>query len=413
LTLSDFPPSAPVIAIVEVTPSTSANADMLAVMQAILPDVVAVEYEDLAPWPRVGPKRAYKISVWTRLAATSTSATAGDSGSASASSPSPARYLRIAIDESISPSGSVGERGSFALFDLLLRGGIGIAVALLIASWISKPLTRLAASADATLPSGELKPGAERLNLDREPTEIAHTLAAIERMRARIGAMVSERTTMLTALAHDLRTPLTRLTLRLALSKDDRLREDATGDVQKMQSLITRTLDFIRSADPGAGARTTERADLREVIANLIAGLPQDDARRIVVDGLDDSVFVAASEWSMERVMSNLVENALKYSPPSSAVLISLVKSADRDDSVTLRVRDHGPGVPREALARLSEPFYRVDEARDIDAGGSGLGLSIVDNIIRRINGGERAWQIENHPDGGLVVSIQLPRAAE
>jgi signal transduction histidine kinase len=219
---------------------------------------------------------------------------------------------------------------------------------------------------------------------------------------------------MLTALAHDLRTPLTRLMLRLELSTDDKLRADGVRDLAKMQTLISRTLDFIRSADfgkhesnhDGNNDAATKRADVSTALTSVIAALPHEDAARIEVHGEVGAVCVVnMSAWSLERVLSNLIENALKYSPSDSAVVVSM-----SDDGVMARlsIRDHGAGVPEEALARLLEPFYRVDTARNMDEGGAGLGLSIVDNIVRAAKG---EIDIRNHEEGGLVVTIDLPVA--
>jgi signal transduction histidine kinase len=292
--------------------------------------------------------------------------------------------------------------GAFATLDLVLRVAVGVGLALVIMGWISKPLSRLAESADATLPNGEIRPGAVPFAASEAPTEIAHTLAAFDRMRGRIGAMVSERTTMLTALAHDLRTPITRLMLRLELSKDEKLRTEAYRDCEKMQQLISRTLDFIRSSEKGA---TLGLLTLDVLIAQVVATLAADEQQRCVLDLPAGEVLVYANAWGLERAIANVIDNALKYSPPTSLVNVSLTASEGR---VNITVADLGPGVPEDLLPRLREPFFRVDSARNLDEGGAGLGLSIVDNLVK-LYGGDVV--INNRANGGLAVTISLAMA--
>jgi signal transduction histidine kinase len=247
-----------------------------------------------------------------------------------------------------------------------------------------------------------MRPGSARVDPNDAPTEIAHTLAAFDRMRVRIGAMVAERTTMLTALAHDLRTPITRLMLRLELSKDEKLRDEAYRDCEKMQHLISRTLDFIRSSEQGASLGVL---NLNNVVAQVLAALPAEEAQRCAVDMPAESANVYANEWGVERAIANVIDNALKYSPAGSAVEISVLANPN---TVSVVVKDLGPGVPAELISKLREPFFRVDTARNIDEGGAGLGLSIVDNLIR-LYGGEIV--IENREGGGLSVTINLSNA--
>ncbi|MBI3715700.1 MAG: HAMP domain-containing protein [Betaproteobacteria bacterium] len=277
--------------------------------------------------------------------------------------------------------------------DLLMRGLIGLALALLIIHWVVKPLSGLAAAADAIAGDGN----AARPVPVQGPVEIAATLAAFERMRLRIHGMVQQRTTMLTALAHDLRTPITRLMLRLELSSDEHLKAKAVRDCEKMQALITSTLDFIRSLDTaGVGDAISVKSAVHAAISGLGAGA----AERVEVYGED--VQVRGSRWNLERALANLIDNAVKYGGSAQ------VNIAESDGHALVAVRDHGPGVPEHLLGRLREPFFRVDEARGVDSGGAGLGLSIVDNLVGAIGGSMR---IENHPGGGLLVELRLHKA--
>jgi signal transduction histidine kinase len=371
-------------------PPEQGDAELLAKMRETVPEVQQVIYEEKNEGLIAVPNQPYALAVWTQL---------GNENNSGA-----ARYLKTVIDK------SVDAHRPFALFpvyELLLRGGIGVLLALLITGWIVKPLARLAEAADDTLPSGDTKSGVSLIQAKQEPIEIAHALAAFERMRRRISSMVVERTTMLTALAHDLRTPITRMMLRLELSSDARLRDDAVRDLTKMQTLIARTLDFLRSAEQG---QHIGKIDLRSAIEAALASLGSDAVAHTVVRG--ETAQIMANGWGVERMIANVLDNALKYGSRAN------VEIMQDDKYAKVTITDHGGGVPEASLARLKEPFYRVDAARNLDEGGAGLGMSIVDNLVRAY-GGE--WSIRNASAAetnhrgdsalGLIVEIRLPIA--
>ncbi len=377
--------------VTKTAPPTSSDADLLVKMREIAPDLEQVVYEETGGALAGGPNRPYELTAWSKLATRESGVTI---------------YLKtIAIQSSHRRLPIV----VFPISELLLRGGIGLLLALLITSWIAKPLARLAEAADDTLPNGDVRRGVAPIQTDKQPTEIAHTLAAFERMRGRISTMVVERTTMLTALAHDLRTPITRLMLRLELSSDARLREDAVRDLTKMQTMIARTLDFLRSAEQG---QHISKTDLHTAIDAAVTSLGTDAAARVIVRDIDTqhAAPIMANSWGIERMLANVIDNALKYGEHA------IVEISSDDSHATISITDNGKGVPTESLARLKEPFYRVDSSRNLDDGGAGLGLSIVDNLVRTY-GGE--WTIKNviHEDNankenipsGLIVEIRLP----
>jgi signal transduction histidine kinase len=371
-------------------PPEQGDAELLAKIRETIPEVQQVIYEEKSTWLIVGPNPPYELAVWTKLGNIENSSGA-------------ARYLKTMVDK---PADAHRPFIIFPVYELLLRGGIGVLLALLITSWIVKPLARLAEAADDTLPSGDTKSGVPLIQTKQEPAEIAHTLAAFERMRRRISSMVVERTTMLTALAHDLRTPITRMMLRLELSSDARLREDAVRDLTKMQTMIARTLDFLRSAEQG---QHISKVNLRSAINAAVASLGADAAARVTVRDIDaqQAAHIMANSWGIERMFANVIDNALKYGEHA------IVQISVDDRYATISITDNGDGVPAGSLARLKEPFYRVDTARNLDEGGSGLGLSIVDNLVRTY-GGE--WSIQNavgdgNIERGLIVEIHLPLA--
>jgi signal transduction histidine kinase len=396
--IPDFPePSSNVLRpsvrfmITSTAPPAAGDAALLAKMREIVPDLQQVVYEEKSELVIASPFPPYTLTAWTKLVVGQVDT---------------AIYLKTITVQTLQEQMPLP---MFPLYDLLARGGIGVLLALLITSWIAKPLARLAEAADDTLPNGDVKRGVPPIQTDKQPTEIAHTLAAFERMRARISTMLVERTTMLTALAHDLRTPITRLMLRLELSSDTRLRADAVRDLTKMQAMIARTLDFLRSAEQG---QHISKVNLHSAIKAAVASLGTDAAARISVRDMDAqyAVQVMANSWGIERMFANVIDNALKYGEHA------ILKISYDGRHATISITDNGNGVPVESLARLKEPFYRVDSSRNLDEGGAGLGLSIVDNLVRTY-GGE--WSIRNvaltgntdneNIPSGLIVEIRLP----
>ncbi len=370
-------------------PVKNNDVDLVERMRVQLPELVHVEYQEKHGLLSLAEHLPYVISAWTSL----------DQG----------RYLKTTIEIDY-PMREPQDAEFPPWLGFMLDFGSRIAMlsllAFLVTSWVANPLKRLAEAADNTLPNGETKAGAPPLILGGAPAEIADTLNAFERMRGRIGIMVAERTTMLTALAHDLRTPITRLMLRVELSSDTKLRDEAIRDCIKMQTLIASTLDFLRSAEQG---KQIANVDLTRAIHAAISSLGGDTYSRVEVDG--DNVMIAANGWGVERLFANVIDNAIKYGEYAKVTI-----SRDATFAV-VRVADYGKGVPAELLTRLKEPFYRVDSARNLDEGGAGLGMSIVDNLVRAY-GGE--WSITNaaamsastaddRTPTGLVVEIKLP----
>jgi signal transduction histidine kinase len=387
-----LPPHRIAVSVTATPPPDTGDTPLLTLMRESVPDVAQVSYREadgFGVWVQ-GPMRAYTLESWTPL----------ENG----------RFLRIISEQTPELRAPLQ---ALPLFDLAIRGLIGILLALIITTWIVKPLARLTRAADDTMPArGPLSMG-KPIEVAREPIEIARALHAFERMRVRIGAMVAERTTMLTALAHDLRTPLTRLMLRLEMSSDATLRDEATRDCAKMHDLISRTLDYLKSAEQG---KDNEIVDINTCVARAVASLGDDAGERVRVRA-HDRVHAHGSLWGMERLFANVIENGVKYGTRCD---VDVSRSATH---ALIDIVDYGAGVPAEALKRLTEPFYRVDQARNLDHGGSGLGLSIAENLVRTYRGElvvenaststHRATRAqEGSAPSGLLVRISLPLAA-
>ncbi|MCX9155660.1 ATP-binding protein [Niveibacterium sp. 24ML] len=270
---------------------------------------------------------------------------------------------------------------------------IGIGMLVLLA-WLSvriatRPLRALAEHATG------LGRDLQRAPLDEHgPTEVQHAAHAFNAMQAQIRRQIDERTQMLAAIAHDLKTPLTRMRLRLELVDDEALRGKLGEDLAAMQTLIDEGLDFARSLDAQEQA---QRIDLSALLETLC-----DDARetgqQVDFKGWT-GIIVPARANALRRVFLNLIDNAVKYGG-SATVQVSR-EQAD----VVVRVRDHGPGIPPDQLENVLKPYFRLENSRSRETGGTGLGLAIAANLVSAQAGQLR---LRNHPQGGLEAEVRV-----
>ena len=274
---------------------------------------------------------------------------------------------------------------------LLLSLAIVIAVVMLVVRQATRPLQQLAQAADNLGQNLDAPPLAEAGS-----TEVRTAAQAFNRMRDKLRRLIDERSRALAAVSHDLRTPLTRLRLRSELIDDERLREQMAADIDAMAQMIDATLDYLR------GLRENEPVRPIDINA-LLASLAEDFAalgRPITVEGLANDSYNGRLS-ALRRAIQNLMDNAFKYGR-NPRIIVS-----DDETDLRISVEDEGPGIPPEALDRVTEPFYRPDAARASDTGGVGLGLSIVRDVAL-LHGGELA--LANRPQGGLSAELRLPR---
>ena len=272
-----------------------------------------------------------------------------------------------------------------------LLGGV------LLLTWIAvrvatRPLSRMAAAAHA------LGEDPERMPLQSGgPTEVAEAVAAFNQMQDRIRAHVAERTRILAAVTHDLQTPITRLRLRAELVDDEALRERIQSDLDAMQTLVREGLAYARSLN--------DKEPTRPLDIDALAAALCDDAAElggsVSLQG-QAGVPCSAQAGALRRALWNLIENGIKF---GQRVELQLEAHAD---SIELRIRDHGPGLPEGELEKVFEPFYRLEPSRNRETGGTGLGLAIVRNLLRAQQGEVR---LRNHPRGGLEAIVSLQRA--
>lgn len=255
---------------------------------------------------------------------------------------------------------------------------------------------------------------------ERGPTEARSMAVAYNELRERISRMLGDRTRMLAAISHDLRTPSTRLRLRAEFIENDELRETVLRDLDEMDGLLNDALDFLGDWIHKEDERTVDFVSVLEAICDDYADLgrpvtfsgPQPlqfSTVHTVFGGGDEpqsfdgkrSIRLSCRPGTLKRAFTNLIENALKY---GHRARVSLEATADR---VLIAVRDEGPGIPVEHQDKVFLPFYRVEGSRARSTGGSGLGLSIVKTVVDAHDG---EIELHNMPGKGLEVLISLPR---
>jgi two-component system OmpR family sensor kinase len=259
------------------------------------------------------------------------------------------------------------------------------------------------------IPVRTLAQAAERLGRDvtnapplpeTGPSEIVIAAAAFNTMAARIRRFVEDRTFLLTAIGHDLRTPITRLKLRAEYMEDEEQRVKMLADLDEMEAMVAATLAFGRDvATTEPVARIDLAILLRTILDEAADGAP--DLGEVLEFTGPAHFPIAARSLALKRVFVNLIGNALKYGDAARVTLHQPVRSL-----VQIDIDDNGPGIERESVEYVFEPFHRLETSRNRETGGSGLGLSIARNIVRA-HGGDIL--LTNLPGKGLRASVTLP----
>lgn len=228
--------------------------------------------------------------------------------------------------------------------------------------------------------------------------EIRQATRAFNAMQARIRQHIAQRTQMLAAITHDLQTPLTRLRLRLEKVGDADLRDKLVGDLSAMQSMIREGLELARSMDSNEALQALDLDSLLDSVCADAADAGQD----VQLQG-QSGLSIMARPQALRRCLNNLIDNAVKYGHYARVVLEA------GQDAVHILIRDGGPGIPPAEQGKVFEPFYRIEGSRSRESGGSGLGLTIAQNIAQQHGG---SLQLANRREGGLEVRLSLPLRA-
>ncbi len=256
--------------------------------------------------------------------------------------------------------------------------------------FVTRPLHVLASAAD------ELGRDIHRPPLPEDgPAEVSRAAHAFNTMQSRLARLIEERTRILTAMSHDLKTPITRMRLRTDLLDDEALRAKFEKDLLEMERMVTETLEFMRGLSASA---PPQAIDVMGLLESLQADC-EDMGRTVTITGTVTKPYVGVPPL-LKRCLANLIDNAILYGARAELTV------QEEPELLTIRVRDHGPGIPDADLERVFDPFVRLEGSRNRDTGGTGLGLSIARNIARA-HGGE--VRLRNHESGGLEAILTLP----
>jgi len=295
----------------------------------------------------------------------------------------------VTFDSYLSPQeGSIPLRLGLSLLVLL---GTVIALSLVAVRWVTGPLSALATAAEKLGRDIDRPPLAEN-----GPLEVRRAASAFNLMQQRLSRFLADRARVLTAMSHDLKTPLTRLRLRMETVNDPVLRAKIERDLNEMQSMVTQTLDYMRDSSRSEAA---QQVDLMALIETLQIDF-RDTGHEVEIKGAVAQPYFGRP-LALRRCLANLVENAIRYGGRA------MIEVEDAPKEVVVRILDDGPGIPEQELERAFEPFYRGERSRSRETGGTGLGLGIARNIARA-HGGDLV--LKNRPTGGLEAMLTLPR---
>jgi signal transduction histidine kinase len=256
---------------------------------------------------------------------------------------------------------------------------------------LTAPLSAFAKAAESFSLNGAAAPLPER-----GPEEIRSVAKALNRMRERITTLIDDRTKMLAAISHDLRTPITRMRLRSEFIEDDAHRSRMLGDLDQMRSMLESVLSFLRNDRKLESMTLVDVATTLQLVTDQFA----DMGHKVANDGPEHAMATVRPD-DLHRSVTNLVENAVRFGAEAT---IGLRVSPD---TVTIEVEDDGPGISDARKEIMLEPFVRGDDARNMDeTAGFGLGLSIARSIVLA-HGGELS--LNDRQPHGLIVRIELP----
>ena len=265
------------------------------------------------------------------------------------------------------------------------------ALMILMVRRITRPLAELSSAADR-FGRGEAVP----LLAEHGPLDIQETIRAFNRMRDRLERFVQDRTRMLAAISHDLRTPITALRVRAELIDDAETRGKILTTLDEMQRMTEATLAFVREE---AAPEETRLIDLEALVGSLCDDL-SDTGKDVTFSGPGKTPY-GCRVVSLKRAIGNLVDNAVAYGQRARVTLTVA------GEALHITIDDDGPGIAASDMERVFEPFVRLEASRSRDTGGVGLGMAIARSIVRR-HGGDIT--LANRPDGGLRVTVRLPK---
>lgn len=281
-----------------------------------------------------------------------------------------------------------------SIADWLIRSGTAFlligAVAFLFVRRLSEPFKKLTDAA------GTFASGLEVTELkETGPPDVKRAIRSFNVMQRQVTDEMKRRTNTLAAISHDIRSPLTALRVKAELIDDEELRADHIASIEKMESITTSALAFLKGESRNEPIR---RVDLGELVDSECADFRELGAT--VNFECAETIQYACRPDAMARAVRNLIENAIKYAGSADVSL------GHAGDDIEISVSDRGPGIPADKLELVLEPFERISDARESDAGGFGLGLSIAKAVIE---GHDGVFQLKPNIPNGLIVKMKLP----
>ncbi|MBO6894773.1 MAG: HAMP domain-containing protein [Roseibium sp.] len=295
------------------------------------------------------------------------------------------RWLNVATSYRPPPGALIPLLVQLALTAIAAVVIIGLAV-----RRVTRPLKDLAVSAEKFGRGEDLEP-----LVPSGPREVRTLTSSFNEMQDRLTRFVRDRTRMLAAISHDLRTPITSLRIRAEFIDDDENREKMIETLEEMAAMTEATLRFAKDE---AQAEDVESTDLGAMLESL-AGDQQDMGNACSVK-ISGPITLSCRPVALKRALRNLVENGIRY---GEAVAINATREAEM---IVVRISDKGPGIPEDRLKDVFEPFVRLEESRSEETGGIGLGLAISRSIIHAHGG---TITLQNLEEGGLEAEVRLP----
>ncbi|MBD3640836.1 MAG: HAMP domain-containing protein [Marinobacter sp.] len=296
-------------------------------------------------------------------------------------------YLAAALPAPFVSLEEEGIPGQQILFVVVMIGILFPVLAWLIRQQ-TRPLRKLAKAA-RDLPLDDTTPPLK----EQGSAEIVAVTRSFNTMRRRLQSYVGDRDQLFRAISHDLKTPITRLRLRVDLIEDEPMRQRLEADLQELELLVKNALQSMKDTDIHENA---EAVDVERMLRNMAGAYQSENSRRVTVQG--HCRHYRGKPLALKRCLGNLVDNAVKYGH------VARVRVEDEPGRLVIHVEDEGEGVPEDQLGRIFEPYYRLQASQ---RQGHGLGLGIARNIAQN-HGGELA--IANRAEGGLRVTLTLPR---
>ena len=295
-------------------------------------------------------------------------------------------WINISVFSRLTPPSS--NHGTVLSTSLMALGVIGFAIVLV--RWMTRPLQAVAHAAQ------RLYHGSDQARVPEDgPREVRELAIAFNEMQARIKRLIDDRTHALAAVSHDLKTPITRLRLKTEGLKDAALAASVRADLSEMEEMLDQTLAYLRGERIDEEVRVLDLAALVQTLvddaSDAGAEISVNPAPRLVLEG---------RPLALKRAIGNLIDNALKYGARAHVTLGTDAGNAE------IVIDDDGPGIPADQLERAFEPFQRLEQSRNKETGGFGLGLTIARTILIGHGG---SITLANRDAGGLSVTVTLP----